>query len=35
MNSLKIALSVLALAALVTAPAAAKSRTQSQPQVPA
>ena len=35
MNSLKIALSVLALAALVTAPVAAKSRTQSQPQVPA
>jgi hypothetical protein len=30
MNSLKIALSALAFAALVTAPAAAKSRTQSQ-----
>jgi hypothetical protein len=35
MNSLKIVLSAFALAALVTAPAAAQSRTPSQPQVPA
>jgi hypothetical protein len=33
-NTVKVALSALALAALVSAPAVAKSRTQSQTQAP-